>query len=81
MLLAEKLCKLPVPAVEMNKQCINRAYELGGMLEAIRFNEEMFAEIQMSPTEESQRFFEVANEKGLAAAFKWRDELFAARQE
>jgi hypothetical protein len=30
----------------------------------------------MTESEESNKFFAVADEKGLAAAFKWRDEYF-----
>jgi hypothetical protein len=37
--------------------------------------------IQMSESEEGKAFFAVAAEKGLKAAFKWRDERFALDNE
>jgi hypothetical protein len=41
----------------------------------------MFTLIQMSESEEGKAFFAVAAEKGLKAAFKWRDERFALDSE
>ncbi|WP_207645626.1 enoyl-CoA hydratase/isomerase family protein [Oscillibacter sp. PC13] len=77
MALAKKLVKVPVPAMRLNKEAINRNYEISGMLDAIHFNEEIFADVLMSETPEAAKFFEIQNKEGLAAAFKWRDAFFA----
>lgn len=77
MALAKKLVKVPVPAMRLNKEAINRSYEIAGMVEAIHFNEEIFADVLMSETPEAAKFFEIQNKEGLAAAFKWRDAFFA----
>jgi len=80
MALAKKLVKIPVPAMRLNKEAINRSYELAGMVDAIHFNEEIFADVLMSETPESAKFFEIQAKEGLAAAFKWRDALFASQE-
>ena len=71
--LANKLAKMPPASLQMNKESINRGYEIGGMMSALHYSEEMFASILMSETEESAHFYKIASEEGLAAAFKWRD--------
>ncbi len=78
--LAQKLVKIPVPAIRLNKENINRAYEAMGLMETIHYGEYMFASILMSETPEAARFFEVANSEGLAAAFKWRDKFFSDQE-
>ena len=75
--LATKLMKVPVPAIRMNKEALNRAYETMGLMDSIHYGEYIFASILMSETPEAARFFEVVNSQGLAAAFKWRDKFFA----
>lgn len=75
--LAKKLVKIPVPAMRLNKEAINRTYETAGFTSAIHYGEGVFATILMSETPEAARFFEVVNNEGLAAAFKWRDAYFA----
>ncbi len=79
--LALQLSKIPPPAMRMNKRGINHAYEIKGLLSAIEYGGEMFTLIQMSESEEGKAFFAVAAEKGLKAAFKWRDERFALDRE
>lgn len=78
--LAKKLVKVPVPAMRLNKETINRAYEFAGLVETVRYGEGSFSTILMSETEEAARFFEVVNKDGLAAAFKWRDAYFAGME-
>jgi enoyl-CoA hydratase/carnithine racemase len=77
MTLAKKLVKIPVPAMRLNKEAINRSYEMAGFTSAIHSGEDIFATVLMSETPEAARFFEIANKDGLAAAFKWRDAFFA----
>lgn len=77
MALAKKLVKIPMPAMRLNKEAINRSYEIAGFTNSIHYGEGVFATVLMSETPEASRFFEVANKEGLAAAFKWRDAFFA----
>lgn len=75
--LAHQLVKIPPPAMELNKKAINHSYEIRGFLSTIDYGAEIFALTLLSESEESKEFFAVAAEKGLKAAFKWRDEKFA----
>lgn len=75
--LAEKLVKYPTPSLQRCKKTINKIYELAGLRHAMYMSEEAFASVKMEHTPESDRFFEIAGEKGTKAAFKWRDAYFA----
>lgn len=75
--LAKKLLKISIPAMRLNKEAINRAYEMAGFTSSIHYGEGIFATVLMSETPEAAQFFEIANKEGLAAAFKWRDAYFA----
>lgn len=75
--LAKKLVKISVPAMQLNKESINRSYEMAGLRESIHYGEGIFSTVLMSETPEAAKFYEVANKEGLAAAFKWRDDYFA----
>jgi enoyl-CoA hydratase/carnithine racemase len=75
--MAVQLAKVPPPAMLLNKRAINHTYEIGGFLSAIEYGAEIFALIQMSESDEQKEFFKIAAERGLKAAFKWRDEKFA----
>ena len=75
--LAIKLVKIPQIAVELNKLSINRIYEAAGFTSGINSAAEMFPLILTTTTPEFERFNEISQKEGLAAAFKWRDEFFA----
>ena len=75
--LAHQMTKIPPPAMALNKEAINHGYEIRGFQSTIDYGAEMFTLTLMSESEEASAFFAVAAEKGLAAAFKWRDEKFA----
>lgn len=75
--MAQQLVKIPPPAMELNKKAINHSYEIRGFLSTIDYGAEIFALTLMSESAESKEFFAIAAEKGLKAAFKWRDEKFA----
>ena len=74
--LGQQLVKISPSAMELNKRSINRSYDIRGFSSTIDYGAEMFTLIHMTESEESQKFFAVAAEKGLSAAFKWRDEFF-----
>ena len=75
--LAIKMVKVPQVSVQLNKLSINRIYEAAGFRSGINAAAEMFPLILMTSTPEFDRFNEVKEKDGLAAAFKWRDEFFA----
>ncbi len=77
MALAKKLVKIPVPAMQLNKEAINRSYEIAGLREALLAGQDIFSIVHMSKTQETEEFFAVAAKDGLSAAFKWRDAKFA----
>ncbi|MCA1647832.1 MAG: enoyl-CoA hydratase/isomerase family protein [Chloroflexi bacterium] len=74
--LAMKLAKIPPPAMELNKQMLNRAYDIRGFRSTVEYGAEMFALTLLSDSEEARAFFAVATAQGLKAAFKWRDARF-----
>lgn len=75
--LAAKLVKVPTPALQACKKTINKIYELAGMRSAMFMSEEAFAAVKVQHTPESDKFFEIADQDGMKAAFKWRDAYFA----
>jgi enoyl-CoA hydratase len=77
MMLANKLMKIPVPAMRLNKETINRCYEIAGLRDSLIAGETIFGIVHMSKTPENEEFFAVAAKEGLSAAFKWRDAKFA----
>jgi enoyl-CoA hydratase len=79
--LAVKLAKIPPPAMHLNKQALNRAYDVRGFTSTIELGGEFFGMVLMSDSEEYQEFKKIAGEQGLKAAFKWRDAKFASENE
>jgi enoyl-CoA hydratase/carnithine racemase/pimeloyl-ACP methyl ester carboxylesterase len=78
---ALKLAKIPLPAMQLNKQALNRAYDLRGFSATIDLGSEFFGMVMMSDSEEHQEFKKIATERGLKAAFKWRDARFEAGED
>jgi enoyl-CoA hydratase/carnithine racemase len=76
--LALKFSMIAPDAMQMNKQAINRSYEMRGFQSTIDYGAEMFALIHLLDSEEKREFFGIAQDRGLKAAFKWRDERFSA---
>lgn len=75
--LALKFSMIAPDAMQMNKQTLNRSYEMRGFQSTIDYGAEMFALIHLLDSQEKREFFGIAQEQGLKAAFKWRDERFA----
>jgi len=63
--------------MELNKKAINHGREIKRLLSAIDYSAKIFALTLLSDSDEAKEFFAVAAEKGLKAAFKWRDEKFS----
>jgi len=76
--IAAKLVKIPVPAMQLNKQGLNRAYDIRGFTTTIDLGAEFFTLVVTSDSEEGREFKKIAREQGVKAAFKWRDARFAA---
>lgn len=74
--LALRLARLPAIAVKQNKEAINRAYEMRGLLGNIEYGQEMFCLTSMAQSPEGAEFRKIAREQGLKAAIRWRDERF-----
>ena len=79
--MALKLAKIPLPAMQLNKQAINRIYDLRGFSSSIDLGGEFFAMVMMSDSEEHREFKRIAAEQGLKAAFKWRDARFESTED
>jgi enoyl-CoA hydratase/carnithine racemase len=75
--MAIKLAKIPPPAMQLNKEALNRAYDLRGFTASIDLGAEYFAMVLLSDSDEAREFKKIAAESGLKAAFKWRDAKFA----
>lgn len=63
-------------AIRLQKQSINRTFELMGLLDAIPGAATLVGILEGSSTEEGDAFSAVRRERGLKAALAWRDEQF-----
>lgn len=79
--IAEKLAKMPTGAIKMNKLSINRAFECAGFRNAITVGGEAFAMLLSYPTIEKKKFNWLKENKGIKAAFTWRDAYYAGDPE
>lgn len=79
--LAFKLAKLPPVAVELNKQSLNRGYEIQGFSATIQSGGDYFVMVRSAESEEGNEFKRIAAERGLKEAFKWRDARFASNED
>lgn len=75
---ARRFSMNPAPAMHLNKQALNRQYDIRGFQSTIDYGAEMFTLVLTSDSQEKRDFDEIAAEHGLKAAFKWRDEKFVA---
>ena len=68
--------RMPGIARKQNKEAINRAYDMRGLMANIEYGQEMFCLTSMAPSPEGAEFRKVAREQGLKAAIRWRDGKF-----
>jgi len=73
---ALRLARLPAIAVKQNKEAINRAYDMRGLMANIEYGQEMFCMTAMAYSPEGQEFRKIAREQGLKAAIRWREQRF-----
>src|SRR5262249_45322915 len=75
-----RMAALPAIAMKQNKEAINRAYDMRGLMSNIEYGQEMFCLTSMAQSPEGQEFRKIAREQGLKAAIRWRDERFKNRR-
>ena len=73
---ALRMARLPAVAMKMNKEVINRAYDMRGLMANIDYGAEMFALTSMAQSPEGAEFRRIARAQGLKAAIRWRDAQF-----
>jgi enoyl-CoA hydratase len=73
---ALRLARLPAIAIKQNKEAINRAYDMRGLMANLEYGQEMFCLTSMAQSPEGQEFRKIAREQGLKAAIRWRDQRF-----
>jgi len=74
--IALRLARLPAIAVKQNKEAINRAYDMRGLIATLEYGQEMFCLTAMAHSPEGQEFRKIAREQGLKAAIRWREQRF-----
>jgi enoyl-CoA hydratase/carnithine racemase len=74
---ALRMARLPAIAVKHNKEAINRAYDMRGLMANIEYGQEMFCLTSMAHSPEGQEFRKIAREQGLKAAIRWREQRFS----
>jgi enoyl-CoA hydratase/carnithine racemase len=74
---ALRMARLPAIAVKHNKEAINRAYDMRGLMANIEYAQEMFCLTSMAHSPEGQEFRKIAREQGLKAAIRWREQRFS----
>ena len=73
---ALRMARLPAIAMKQNKEAINRAYDMRGLMANIEYGQEMFCMTAMAHSPEGQEFRKIAREQGLKAAIRWREQRF-----
>ena len=73
---ALRMARLPAIAMKQNKEAINRAYDMRGLIANLEYGQEMFCLTAMAESPEGQEFRKIAREQGLKAAIRWRDQRF-----
>jgi len=73
---ALRMARLPATAVKQNKEAINRAYDMRGLMANIEYGREMFCLTAMAHSPEGREFRKIARLQGLKAAIRWREQRF-----
>ena len=75
-ILALRMARLPAIAMKQNKEAINRAYDMRGLVATLEYGQEMFCLTAMAHSPEGQEFLKIAREQGLKSAIRWREQRF-----
>ncbi|MBS1870038.1 MAG: enoyl-CoA hydratase/isomerase family protein [Actinobacteria bacterium] len=70
------IAKVSPLAVRLQKEAINRTFEIMGVHNAWAFNVKLTGILDGAETEEMRTFYAIQRERGLRAALDWRDEQF-----
>jgi enoyl-CoA hydratase/carnithine racemase len=75
--IAKRMARVSLDCLKWNKRAINQSFEIMGLRNAIQYGAEACAIMDAVGSPEADRFFELRQTEGLAAALKWRAEQFA----
>ena len=73
---AVRMARMPAIAMKQNKEAINRAYDMRGLVATLEYGQEMFCMTAMAHSPEGQEFRKIARDQGLKAAIRWREQRF-----
>jgi enoyl-CoA hydratase len=77
MKIAKRMSRVSLDFLKLNKRSINLAFESMGFKNSLQYGAELAAVMLAAGSPEGDRFNEIRQAEGLAAALKWRDEQFA----
>jgi enoyl-CoA hydratase len=70
------ISKVSPVAVRLQKEAINRTFEIMGLRGALAYAANLWGILDTTPSEEQATFRRIREERGLRAALDWRDEQF-----
>jgi enoyl-CoA hydratase/carnithine racemase len=73
---ARLMSKIDPVAMQLTKEGLNRTYEIMGLVDAIRYHDNLVAIMFGTETPESKAFNEIRDRDGVRAALTWRDQQF-----
>ena len=62
---AVRMARMPAIAMKQNKEAINRAYDMRGLVATLEYGQEMFCMTAMAHPPEGQEFRKIARNQGL----------------
>jgi enoyl-CoA hydratase len=77
MKIAKRMSRVSLDFLKLNKRAINQTFEAMGFRQSLQYGAELAAVMLTQGSPEGNRFNEIRQREGLAAALKWRDEQFA----
>lgn len=81
MRIARQIAVMDPRLVMQTKLAINRTYEIMGMRQALREALDIDLDIEAQGSPDKRQFMDIAREKGLRAAYAWRDARFAPEKD
>lgn len=74
--IAKRMSRVSVDCLKYNKRAINETFEIMGLRQAIQYGSEVAAIMDATGSPEADEESRVRRSHGLAAAIKWRNDLF-----
>ncbi|MBV9523827.1 MAG: hypothetical protein JO010_13595, partial [Alphaproteobacteria bacterium] len=75
--IAKRMSRVSADCLKYNKRAINETFEIMGLRNAIQYGSEAAAIMDATGSPEADKYDEVRRSQGLAAAIKWRKDLFS----